>query len=455
MGLKGWPRVFTIALIVGFFHLLFYAVWVPPWQFPDEPRHFEYVRLIYELKRPLGWDDGDPTLEAAIIRSMARFDFWRFGFAVGGYVQHRDQVFAEIWTSAYQNVLFHPPLYYALVGTMTGFFPRSAMISQLFLLRLLSVGLGVVNLLLIGLTGIVLGGWRRGVGLLAFAALVPGHVFINASVNNDVLAETLSLIVVLAGLLLMKRGLRWGPGMMLVVALALAVYTKRSTVFLIPYAVMAFLVAGWNLRRRRTDRGVVFIGLSVVVALLVLLLMGVVAWRWGRVHQVQSLVLSLLSPESLMERLKHVPFRLYATIVFESFWARLGWLNVFMPRWVYVLLWGMTGLAALGWMPLLRRWWNERVGLSRLAGVVVLLTLLLQWGMVVGKEILYLSGPLRMLPQGRYLYPFMPFYALFYVEGWRVWLRRLRLPAQTTIVIFLSLLALLAMKISISFYYGG
>ncbi len=455
MNARRWRLIFLIVLVTGFFHLLFYAVWVPPWQFPDEPRHFEYVRLIYEVKRPLGWDDGDPSLEAAIIRSMARFDFWRFGFAVGGYVQHRDQVFAEIWTSAYQNVLFHPPLYYALVGTITGFLPRSAMVSQLFLLRLLSVLLGTLNLLLIGLIGVVLGGWRRGASLAAFAALVPGHVFINASVNNDVLAETLSLLTIWAGLVLMRRGVRWDIVLLLLGFLLLAVYTKRSTVFLIPYGALSVAVGWWNRRSYRITHKWVYLAGGLAFSVGVVLVFGIVAWRWGRVQQITAFLERFSSPSAFVQAWQEAPLRLYVVTVFESFWARLGWLNVFLPRWVYGILWGSTVLSLIGWIPILRRWWRESTSAARLTGMVILVTLLIQWGMVVGKEILYLSGPLRMLPQGRYLYPFMPFYALFYVEGWSEWCRRLSVPSRTVIFGFLSLISLLAAWTLISFYYGG
>ncbi len=450
-----WRWVFLIALITGVFHLLFYAVWVPPWQFPDEPRHFEYARLIYELKRPLGWDDGDPTLEAAIIRSMAQFDFWRFGFAVGGYVQHRDQVFAEIWTSGYQNVLFHPPLYYALVGTITGFLPRSAMVTQLFLLRLLSVVFGTLNLLLIGLVGVVLGGWRRGASLLAFAALVPGHMFINASVNNDVLAETFGLLTVLAGLILMRRGIRWETALLLIGSLLLAVYTKRSTVFLIPYGALSLAVAWWNQTSRNESHTWAYVVGGLLLSVGIVIGLGLVAWRWGRVQQINAFLARFSSPSEFVRAWQEAPLALYVTTVFESFWARLGWLNVFMPRWVYTLLWVSTGVAFLGWLLLLNRWWRYSSVAARLTGAVLVVTLLLQWGVVVGKEILYLSGPLRMLPQGRYLYPFMPVYALFYVEGWSEWLQRLRVPPRTVIFAFLSFLSLGAAGILISFYYGG
>jgi hypothetical protein len=62
------------------------ALVLPPWQGPDEPKHFEYAGLLVEKRHEL-WSErrlirhpGDisPELQAAIIDSMARHDFWTY-----------------------------------------------------------------------------------------------------------------------------------------------------------------------------------------------------------------------------------------------------------------------------------------------------------------------------------------------------------------------------------------
>ncbi len=451
-----WKHVFLLGIIVGFFHLLFYAVWVPPWQFPDEPRHVEYIRLIHEIGHAPAWSETDPHLEAAIIRSMARYDFWRFGFAIGGYVQHRDQTFAEIWTSAYQNVHFHPPLYYRLMAWLTGDFPLAALESQLFFLRLVSVLIATFSLLIIGLTGWTLGGWRLGVGVLAFAALLPNHIFINASVNNDVLAEFFGVLTVAAGVAVMKRGFRPLPLLLLVGGMALAVLTKRSTVFLLIYVTLSLMVAGWY-HHLRGRYGLLYAFLTVLLAAAVLLLGGWLAWRLGRVEILKYGLRTLARPHVLVERLHQVPWTTYAVVMFESFWARTGWLNIILPSPTYPVLALLTLLAFLGWFPLTRDVWRnggEVRDLYVAIGLVFLLTVLTQWGMVVGKEILHFGAQLRMIPQGRYLYPFLPAYAIFYVGGWRWWLRRLRFPPITVIVTGMGLFALFVIWHTLEFYYG-
>src|SRR5262249_16882930 len=61
------------------------ALIVPPWQGPDEPKHFEYIRLLVDKRdqlwrehRLLRLDDAVPELQRAIIASMVRHHFWEY-----------------------------------------------------------------------------------------------------------------------------------------------------------------------------------------------------------------------------------------------------------------------------------------------------------------------------------------------------------------------------------------
>ncbi len=449
---SGWQRVFLLAVLVGMVHMLVYAWWTPPWQNPDEPRHYEYVRLIGELGRPPGWNDTDPTLEATTIRSMARFDFWRFGFAVGGYVQHRDQTFAEIWTPGNKNVHIHPPLYYRLMATLTNFLPRQAMVSQLLLLRLLSVVIGTFSLLLIGLTGVALASWKEGAALIIFAALVPGHAAINAAVNNDVLTELFGVLTVAAGVLIMRRGVRPVPLFFLLVGLALAVMTKRSSVFLLAYALLSLLTAIKHYHFRRQPGRWLLFGMGL---LLFTTVAGAwAAWRLGRVGMLAPRLQQLAAWDTLLPLLQQFPCENNLTLLFQSFWARLGWLTVPLPSWAYTLLLLSTLLALFGWAGVLSDWRrlpSEKRALWRDTGLTFVLTLLLQLALTLGKGLVYVGT----VAQGRYIYPFFPAYALFYVHGWGWWARRLRLPPLTSQALFLALVSLLTLAVMIHTYYGG
>src|SRR4051794_15065345 len=77
----------VVALILSFAlaSRLAMALFIPPWQGPDEPKHFEYPRLLIDLRtqlwaerRILNLGDASPVLEYVIIESMAEHDFWEY-----------------------------------------------------------------------------------------------------------------------------------------------------------------------------------------------------------------------------------------------------------------------------------------------------------------------------------------------------------------------------------------
>ncbi len=446
-----WRRIVLASLVVGILHMLFYAWFVPPWQFPDEPRHYEYVRLVGEKGRPVTLRDRDLSMEADIIRSMARFDFWRFGFAIGGYVQHRDQSFGEIWTPYHAHVLFQPPLYYLITGLGTAGFPRSALESHLILLRLASVLFGILSLVLVALIGHTLGGPRWAALLLLFAALLPGHAFINASVNNDVLAETLTLLVLWAGLVVLQRGWALLPAALMVVGTVAALATKRTTLFIAPYTAVVLLYALWERWEQRPTRTTVLraiLGGGVLSA--------AVIYAFVRLRIIKP-PRAPFDPVAYWQTFTQLPWREHINLLFQSFWGRFGWLNVPLPDGVYILLWLVTALAALGWAARAWAWQRGEWGPARkalLAGGLLVALLLLQWGLVLSKQILFAYLGTGSVPQGRYLYPLLPVYGLFYMGGWGWWLRKRPRLFPGLVALFLWGIALVSMWTVFVFYYG-
>lgn len=457
--LLSWKGVFLLAVLVGVLHMLFYAWWVPPWQFPDEPRHFEYLRLVGEWGRTAGYNEEDPSLQAAIIHSMARFDFWRFGFAIGGYVQHRDQTFAEIWLQGYKNVHRNAALYYFFTGFMFSFLPREAMLIQLLLTRLFSVFVGTLNLVLIGLVGLSLGGWRRAATVTIFAALLPGHAFINAAVNNDGLTEFFSLVTLLGGILVVLKGMRPHLVALLLLSLVAAVFTKRTSVFLMPFAGLC-LVGGWALHPSRERLTIGRREAALAAGSIVALTGAAYAILRFRLLTLNVTTIQMLQTDPLggiWQRLTRLPWHENLTVLFQSFWARLGWLNVFLPGWVYTLLLGLTALAAAGWLlqvPQARAKWRNASPQGRILAVMLLITLATQWLTLIARDVVYALGPLRTVPQGRYLYPLLPVYALYFMAGWGWWWRKARLPEVATSVALLGTLSLMSIWSLVHFYFG-
>lgn len=151
-----------------------YALKTPPWETPDEPAHFNYVRHLAE-------EGGLPTLQPGDYDAvyLEQIKAARFPPSL------------SIDSLRYE---FHqPPLYYVLAAPLYLAARSPGPLPALYLLRLFSVALGLVVL---GLSYAILSEiWPKEplviFGALGLMATVPMHIAMTAAVNNDTLAEAM------------------------------------------------------------------------------------------------------------------------------------------------------------------------------------------------------------------------------------------------------------------------
>lgn len=103
----------------------------------------------------------------------------------------------------------------------------------------------------------------------------------------------------------------------------------------------------------------------------------------------------------------------YLVVTFGNFWGDFGWLTLPLPLWAYVL----TALATLG-AAIGLRWVGELLPERWQRQVLALLGL--QAALVVAVTFLPMIGR-TWQPQGRYLFPALVPWALFFVLGWSGW----------------------------------
>lgn len=61
-------RILVLLLAVFLARGVIYLAVIPPWQAPDEPKHFEYVNLLYQERRLLSQKDVSPSKSGSSIR---------------------------------------------------------------------------------------------------------------------------------------------------------------------------------------------------------------------------------------------------------------------------------------------------------------------------------------------------------------------------------------------------
>ncbi len=186
-----------------------YAIHTPPWQVPDEPAHYNYIRTIAEQAALPVLQPGD--YDQAYLEEIKSKKFARN---------------LSIDTLRYES--HQPPAYYLLAAPLFKVGEAAAIDARLVGLRFWSALWGALLLALVYRIAGLLFPRDPLVPLISVAlvAFVPQHLAMEAGVNNDALAE-----VVLAGIVfaLMKilegRPVWWFVGLLV----GLGFVTKTTT----------------------------------------------------------------------------------------------------------------------------------------------------------------------------------------------------------------------------------
>ena len=399
---RGLLLVLAGYLLIG----TLYAARTPAWQVPDEPAHYNYIRLVAEQRVLPVLQSGDYD-DAYLERLKSEH------FPAGDPI---DSIRYEGW---------QPPLYYLLaapVFALTG--------GSLLAIRLFTLALGIAVIVL---------GWKLareifpaspGLALAAagFVAFIPQHVAMTAAANNDALAEIWIGLGLWLSVRLLLRPLaaRWREGWLLGVVLGLAFLTKLSAYPLAAIIAVALLLVarreGWPLRRLAGAAAQVFVPAVVLGGL----------W-WGRNLAVyggldflamQRHELIVVGQKRTLEALAEWGAGGYAQqfvqTTFQSFWGQFGWMGVVMDRRVYLaLLIYSAGLliGLAGAFVALRRSGRRLGGARRDVGVLLVVTVLLAVAVYLYYNLTFVQF------QGRYLYPALPVLALAAALALRQWAR--------------------------------
>lgn len=343
-----WAQVILFVLYVVLGTL--YAVYTPPWQAPDEPAHYNYIRALAEERTLPVIEAGDYDQEYISRLTSQKFPP-ELSIAPLRYEDHQ------------------PPLYYLLAVPVYLLF-NGALIP----LRLFSVALGFLLLTVVHRLVLTLFPDRPFLALTATAliAFLPQHVAMTAAVNNDTLAE---LVLATALWLAVRPNPRPWP---LGAVVGLALLTKTTAFIALPVALLALWQNGTRMKAEKRGcfsftksaficvhlRPIIFqTGRMLLAALLLAgpwLVRNVTVYGWtdplglarhNAVVQGQPRTAEWLAqygPEGLAVRLIRTTF--------QSFWGQFGWMGVPMHPPVYLALAVLSVLLGVGFLA----WWLDR-----------------------------------------------------------------------------------------------
>jgi 4-amino-4-deoxy-L-arabinose transferase-like glycosyltransferase len=426
----------AIIVIVG----VLWALFVPPWQSPDETAHFAYAQSIAERlalpgKGPSGFSTDQSIADQAVGASQLVF---RSTQIRPDWSRHNE---AEYLAAARRNpsrsdggganpAASNPPLYYAYADLAYWATYGGNAFDRYYAMRLWGISLLVLTV--IGawlLIGEVLG--PRRLPQLAGSAvvgLVPMNIFITTSVNPDALMITLWTFALWLGARVIKRGARPRDVVWLCATTAAAILTKGSSYALVPAVALAVLI-GWSRsdRGERRRRGLVF-ALSAVVCAIPVFAWIAVARSQGiaAVNAVGTSAGTPVRPFNLRQFLSYLwqfylprlpwlsPDRVTSDLAVYAVWLRegwgkFGWLEVGLPSAVYAVLTGFMAVVAIASAAIIATF-RDRLRWGLVAFFVVALAALL-FGLHLTEYRALIAGQGPLL-QGRYLLPVLGLFGL-------------------------------------------
>lgn len=452
--------VLSFALIVR----LISVFSIPPWQSPDEPKHFEYIRTlidkqeVFRLERRLPRiEDSSPQFQGQIIASMAKNHYWEyFGLETPAPLPAS---FYAIWRDT-STQLHRPSMYYLLGAIFLYPFQNFELEDQLRVVRLLSVIFSTITIAITYYLAkqIVPNDRFIHVGSAFFVAALPMHIFIGSSVNNDNLLTMVGSLAILSLTLILRRGFSVKRCVFLLSMLVLALATKRAAVGLLPGAMAAviFGLLSWKNVSRRFLFGS---GLMLAALILVftvgrelakgflpfdILNRSLVAYALnGSDHLDNLLKVSVSTPE-----VQHI-ITGHLILFFRSFWGIFGWFNLPLSEELYLVLAIVSVVCFIGYSisltaqiaTQLRPSNGSRQFAPILVQFVFLVAIISMAVLAEGERLAYLSP--GEIPQGRYLFNVVAPIAIVYAIGARTLLvRRFLRTGLPTLAVVLSLIVL-------------
>jgi hypothetical protein len=424
---------------VAFLNAAAWALITPAWHGPDEPDQFAYTQSIAERGRTPDKQQGEALAFSS--RSVVALDAVRTYSVVG--LGDTKPPWLEADEAHYRaqlarnpgreddggGFLFstssHLPGYYLLTVPVYKLADSQSTFSELTAMRLVSALLGALAALCAFLTVRELAPRREWLAVAAglLVAFHPMLGFMFGVVNNDAGVNAAAALLVF----LLVRGLRRGLSVPLAVALgttlALLPAMKATGAALYPAALVGIAGMIWRRRGAADLHGYAVLGgvaaaMFAIRAAVVSALEGptaVVAGGVGgasvggtisRVLDDPSTFLSytwqMFLPRLWFMNDLHVQKWPAFDVFIEGGWAAFGWLVVRFPQWVYVVIAGVSILAAaLCVVAVVRR----RAHALKLGWELAVLLVAIA-GVVGGVEAAYFTNSPRPAPaeQGRYIF---------------------------------------------------
>ncbi len=367
------PVAAWMCALVACFSAASWSFITPPFQVPDEPDHFAYVKQLAETgSGPTSGEESSYSTEETFALRALRYPQLRQGPSKRAIFSQAEQskldkALEELNRSSEKgspnagSAVSQPPLYYALQSVPYKLGSGGTLLDRLQLMRLFSAlmaGFTALFTFLFLRETLPRAPWAWTVGALG-VALSPLFGFMSGALNPDALLFAVSAALFYCTARAFRRGLTSYSAIAMGAVIATGFMTKLNFVGLAPgafFALGVIAVRGVRSSGRVALRAPAIAGVIGCLPVVVFLASNALSGRpvLGAAEGVISAHRSLLEEANHIWQL-YLP-RLPGTVNdfaglsaarqlwFDGYVGRFGWLDTFFPAWVYTVALLAAGL---------------------------------------------------------------------------------------------------------------
>ncbi|MDP9317786.1 MAG: DUF2142 domain-containing protein, partial [Actinomycetota bacterium] len=257
------PAPLTLLLALVLVQGLAWSATTAPFNGPDEPAHIAYAQLVAETGHGPKKSDGTGSVSSEVARAEFELNLvpmiqhtearptWSALARVSKSLEHLPAAQRRNGTGP-NAVAQNPPLYYFYEALAYRLSPNQSLLGRVFAMRAANVLLYMATVVLIWLAAgeVFARAWVRFLAT-AIVALNPRLASLAGNVNADTMLVTISTGFLYAGLALLRRGpTAWSVAGVGLLA-GLAALTHGRGLFLIPCALVVFVLAWFRSRPGR------------------------------------------------------------------------------------------------------------------------------------------------------------------------------------------------------------